>query len=160
MSLSVSIWHLLLLFIQYVVLPFWARFSWCVASFVLVCGTSFWSCISHFLHFAVRVFSVCVLLRISCSLSRFLFTFVDAYVFFPATSFSIENFLLYFFVCFVYVLQLNTIFFLAYFLGPFCFLVFYSLGILSAVKTSFAGIVHQLRGCMAHLRGTNKTCII
>ena len=44
-------------------------------------------------------FSVCVLLRISCSLSRFLLTFVDAYVFFPPTSFSIGNFLLYFFVC-------------------------------------------------------------
>ena len=66
-----SIWHLLLLFIQYVVPPFWDRFSWCVASFVLMCGASFWSCISHFLYFAVRVFSVCVLLRISCSLSRF-----------------------------------------------------------------------------------------
>ena len=36
-----SIWHLLLLFIQYVAPPFCDRFSWCVASFVLMCGASF-----------------------------------------------------------------------------------------------------------------------
>ena len=49
------------------ILPFGTFFSWCVASFVLVCGASFWSSISHFLYFAVRVF-LRVLLAISCSL--------------------------------------------------------------------------------------------
>ena len=88
-----SIWHLLLLFIRYVAPPFWDRFSWWVTSFDLMCGASFWFCISHFLYFAIRVFSVCVLLRISRSLSRFLFTFVVAYVFFSAaTSSSIRKF--------------------------------------------------------------------
>ena len=41
------------------ILPFGAFFSWCVASFVLVYGASFWSSISHFLYFAVRVSSAC-----------------------------------------------------------------------------------------------------
>ena len=125
-----NIWHLLLLFTQYVAPSFWDRFSWCVASFVLMCGASFWSCISHFLYFAIRVFSVCVLLRISCSLSLFLFTFVVDYVFFSAaTSSSIRKFSSLFLCLFVNVIEVKT-FFLVYFLGPFCFLVFYSLGIL------------------------------
>ena len=94
-----SIWHLLLLFIQYVVPPFWDRFSWCVASFVLMCGASFWSCISHFLYFAVRVFSVCVLLRISCSLSRFYSRSLLLTFSFPQLVPVFGNFLLYFFVC-------------------------------------------------------------
>ena len=51
-----SIWHLLLLFIQYVAPPFCDRFSWCVASFVFMCGASFWSCISHFLYTLQSVF--------------------------------------------------------------------------------------------------------
>ena len=104
-----SIWHLLLLYIQYVAPPFWDRFSWCVASFVLMCGASFWSCISHFLYFVVRVFSVCVLLRISCSLSRFLFTFVVAYVFFYATSSSIRKFYSLFLCLFVNVIEVKTV---------------------------------------------------
>ena len=106
-----SIWHLLLLFIQYVVPPFWDRFSWCVASFVLMCGASFWSCISHFLYFAVRVFSVCVLLRISCSLSPFLFSFVIAYVFFRATSSSIRKFSSLFLCLFVIIIEVKTLVF-------------------------------------------------
>ena len=125
-----SIWHLLLLFIQYVVPPFWDRFSWCVISFVLMYGTSFWSCISHFLYFAVRVFSVCVLLRISCSLSRFFFSRLLLLTFsFPQLVPVFGNFLLYFFVCSSMLQKLKHEFFLVYFLGPFCFLVFYSLGI-------------------------------
>ena len=104
-----SIWHLLLLFIQYVAPPFWDRFSWCVASFVLMCGASFWSCISHFLYFAVRVFSVCVLLRISCSLSRFSFTFVVAYVSFSATSSSFRKFYSLFLCLFFNVIEVKTV---------------------------------------------------
>ena len=96
---------------QYVAPPFCDRFSWCVASFVLMCSTSFWSCISHFLYFAVRVFSVCVLLRISCSLSRFLFTFVVAYVFFSATSSSIRKFSSLFLCLFVNVIEVKTLVF-------------------------------------------------
>ena len=72
---------------------------------------SFWSCISHFLYFAVRVFSVCVLLRISCSLSRFLFTFVVAYVFFSATSSSIRKFSSLFLCLFVNVIEVKTLVF-------------------------------------------------
>ena len=73
--------------------------AWCVSSFVLMCGASFWSCISHFLYFAVRVFSVCVLLPISCSLSRFYSRSLLLTFSFPQLVPVFGNFLLYFFVC-------------------------------------------------------------
>ena len=63
--------------------------------------------ISHFLYLAVRIFSVCVLLRISCSLSRFLFIFVVAYVFFSATSSSIRKFPSLFLCLFVNVIEVT-----------------------------------------------------
>ena len=80
-------------------LPFVIVFLWCVASFVLMCSTSFWSCISHFLYFAVRVFSVCVLLRTSSSLSRYYSRSLLLTFSFPQLVAVFRNFLLYFFVC-------------------------------------------------------------
>ena len=71
----VCLWYFLLLVqflqfvsssVQYLVSPA-LIYSVCRSSLL----GSFWSCISHFLYFAVCVFSVCVLLRISCSLSCF-----------------------------------------------------------------------------------------
>ena len=56
-------------------------------------------------------FSVCVLLRISCSLSRFLFTFVVAYVFFSATSSSNRKFSSLFLCLFVNVIEVKTLVF-------------------------------------------------
>ena len=99
---------------------------------------SFWSCISHFLYFAVRVFSVCVLLRISCSLSRFLFTFVVAYVFFSATSSSIRKFSSLFLCLFVSGIEVKTVVFF-YFIspGPFVFSSFIHLAFLSTHGTCF-----------------------
>ena len=64
---------------------------------------------THFLYFAVRVFSVCVLLRISCSLSRFSFTFVVAYVFFSATSSSFRKFYSLFLCLFFNVIEVKTV---------------------------------------------------
>ena len=106
-----SIWHLLLLFIQYVVPPFWDPFSWCVASFVLMCGASFWSCISHFLYFAVRVFSVCVLLPISCSLSRFYSRSLLLTFSFPQLVPVFGNFSSLFLFLFVNVIEVTTLVF-------------------------------------------------
>ena len=46
---SLSVQHLASsALIQYVTPPFQDRFSWCVASFVLECNASFWSCIHIF----------------------------------------------------------------------------------------------------------------
>ena len=50
-------------------------------------------------------FSVCVLLHISCSLSRFLFTFDVVYFFFSATSSSIRKFSSLFLCLFVNVVS-------------------------------------------------------
>ena len=106
-----SIWHLLLFFIQYVVPPFWDRFSWCVASFVIMCGASFWSWISHFLYFAVRVFSACVLLRISCSLSRVYSRSLLLTFSFPQLVPVFGNFSSLFLCLFVNVIEVTTLVF-------------------------------------------------
>ena len=78
---------------------------------------------------SVFFFSLCVLLCISCSWSRFysrslLLTFSS-----PQLVPVFGNFRLYFFVCSSMLQKLKHKFFLVYFLGLFCFLVFYSLGI-------------------------------
>ena len=94
-----SLCNVLLLFIQYIAPPFWDRFSWCIAYFVLMCGASFWSYTSHFLYFEVRVFlypcsfAYPVVCRVFYSRSLLL-TFS-----FPQVVPVFGNFLLYFFVC-------------------------------------------------------------
>ena len=129
------IWHLLLLFIQYVVPPFWDRFSRCVTSFVLTCGAPCWSCISHFLYFAVRVFffSMRAPLHI-LQFVAFLFTFVVAYVFFSATSSSIRKFSSLFLRLFLNVIEVKTSFFQFISSDPFVFSSFIHLAFLSDVK--------------------------
>ena len=81
-------------------------------------------------------FSVCVLLRISYSLSRFLFTFTDAYVFFSATSSSIQKFSSLFLCLFANVIQVKTLAFSSLFPRP---LLFSHLLFSCHFKTMFKG---------------------
>ena len=98
-------------------------------------------------------FSVCVLLRVSYSLSRFLFKFDVAYVFFSATSSNIRKFSSLFLCLFVNFIEVTHWFFLVYFLGPFCFLV--SSTHLGALSSCYLELV--IRGSMALLPGLFST---
>ena len=104
-----SIWHLLLLYIQYVAPPLWIVFHG-VLLLLSSCAERHFGLAFHIFYTLRSVFfSVCVLLRTSCSLSRFLFTFVVAYVFFSATSSSIRKFYSLFLCLFVNVIEVKTV---------------------------------------------------
>ena len=94
------------------------------------CAARHFGLVFHIFYTLRSVFFLCVLLRISRSLTRFLFTFVVAYVFFSAaTSSSIRKFSS-LFLCLFLNVEVKTLVFSSLFPRVFCFLVFYSLGIL------------------------------
>ena len=79
-----------------------------------------------------------------------LFTFVVAYIFFSATSSSIRKFSYLFLCLFVNVIEVKTLVFSSLFLGPFCFLVFYSLGILKRCESVKLSIASTHGTCFYH----------
>ena len=136
-----SIWYLLLLFIQYIDPPFWGLFFMVCCFFcprvrrvILVFDFTF-SVLCSPGFFCVFSFPYPVVCRAFYSRSfclRFLSSNKFQYRNFSSLSFLFVR------LCSSYVLELNTlVFFLVYFLGPFCFLVFYQF--LSGVKASNAG---------------------
>ena len=135
-SFSQVSWHRLVLYKVYSVCQvclFRTVFSYYVASLVLVCGTSFWSCISLilFIYTFWCVFFCEHPLWNMLQFVAFKFTFVVGYIFFNATSCGLENFPLYFFLCSCMFQKQNIlVFFLVY-------LNFYAISINTGILTLF-----------------------